>query len=164
LLKSRSSNFLRETIRFYCISGALRGLGFQNFPVPPEGSHLRRSLTPTPNQKCLRGPWSSYDVTHFFTISWLHARQESPPPSGKFSYTALVTLCHLFHKIKIHIVIFIPFHPVISSQMEHTWHFQHGNHTDTICLIILCVCLESPDGVEMTSTGRKISRILLFIG
>jgi hypothetical protein len=37
---------------------------------------------------------SSYDVTHFFTISRLHARQESPPPppppSGKFSSTALV--------------------------------------------------------------------------
>jgi hypothetical protein len=43
-LKSRSRNFLRETRRFYCFSGALRGLRFQNFPGeyapgPPQKAH-----------------------------------------------------------------------------------------------------------------------------
>jgi hypothetical protein len=54
LLKSRSRNFLRETSRFYCVSGALRGLRFPGGAcprIPPPRILTPSAFASPPNQK-----------------------------------------------------------------------------------------------------------------
>ena len=89
-LRVIDETFLSETSRFYCISGALRGLGFQNFPdSPPPRRLIPLAFATTPRSENAYAVPGHRMTSHIFTISRLHARQESPPPSGKFSSTAL---------------------------------------------------------------------------
>ena len=91
----------KRNSRFYCISGALRGLRFQNFPDPPvpEGSLATPPPSQSKNAAAVRAiglslviVWLTpgHRMTSRFFYDFTASRSSREPPSGKFSSTALV--------------------------------------------------------------------------
>jgi hypothetical protein len=81
-LRVVQETFLRETSRFYCISGVLRCLRFQNFP-----DHPRRLIPlafatppPPPQSKNTSAVPGLYDVTHFLRFHCFTLVKRAPPP------------------------------------------------------------------------------------
>ena len=88
-LRVIEETFLSETSRFYCISGALRGLGFQNFQDSPPRRLIPLAFATLPprseNASAVPGHRMTSHIFYDFTAS----RSSREPPSGKFSSTAL---------------------------------------------------------------------------